>query len=213
VADDRPGGPGRRASPAERRARRAVVDDPAVVLEAGLRFLEARPRSVAEVRRRLAQAGYREELVTGAIERLEELGILDDAAFAAQWVESRDRAHPRGEQALMLELRQKGITAPIIAATLRDRREAAVRWDSGDAGETDDAEADLAAAPSADEAAAERLLARNARALARVADPRARRQRAYALLARNGFDPTTASEAARRFAVQSAAAAEGPGED
>ena len=30
---------------------------------------------------------------------------------------------------------------------------------------------------------------RNARSLARVADPRQRRQRAYALLARNGFDP------------------------
>ena len=47
----------------------------------------------------------------------------------------------------------------------------------------------LARAPSADEAAAERLLARNARSLARVADPRQRRQKAYALLARNGFDP------------------------
>ena len=43
--------------------------------------------------------------------------------------------------------------------------------------------------PSPDRVAAERLLARHARALARVADPRQRRQRAYALLARNGFDP------------------------
>ena len=42
---------------------------------------------------------------------------------------------------------------------------------------------------SPDQAAAERLIARNARSLARVADPRQRRQRAYALLARNGFDP------------------------
>jgi len=30
---------------------------------------------------------------------------------------------------------------------------------------------------------------RNARSLGRIADPRQRRQRAYALLARNGFDP------------------------
>ena len=36
--------------------------------------------------------------------------------------------------------------------------------------------------------AARRVVARSARALERVADPRARRQRAYALLARNGFD-------------------------
>jgi SOS response regulatory protein OraA/RecX len=34
--------------------------------------------------------------------------------------------------------------------------------------------------------------------LERVADPRARRQRAYALLARHGFDPETCREAANR---------------
>ena len=67
---------------AERRARRAAIDDPEVVLEAALRFLEARARSVAESRRRLTEAGYRPELVEGAIARLLALGLLDDEAFA-----------------------------------------------------------------------------------------------------------------------------------
>ena len=53
---------------------------------------------------------------------------------------------------------------------------------------------------SADEAAAERLLARRASQLGRVPDPRVRRQRAYALLARNGFDPGVCSSVAKRFA-------------
>ena len=44
---------GRRDAPAERRAAKAEIDDPAVVLEAALRFLEARARSESEVRRRL----------------------------------------------------------------------------------------------------------------------------------------------------------------
>jgi regulatory protein len=48
-----------------------------------------------------------------------------------------------------------------------------------------------------DAAAAERVLAKHARSLERVTDPRQRRQRAYALLARNGFDPETASTAVR----------------
>ena len=52
-------GPRRRESFAERRERRAAVDDPAVVLEAAARFLEVRSRSVAEVRRRLTSNGYR----------------------------------------------------------------------------------------------------------------------------------------------------------
>jgi hypothetical protein len=53
-----------------------------------------------------------------------------------------------------------------------------------------------------DEAAAERLLGRNARTLERVADPRARRQRAYALLARNGFDPGVCSTVSARFVAE-----------
>ncbi len=105
----------------ERRARRAAVDDPAVVLEAAARFLEVRPRSVAEVRRRLRDAGYRPELVEGAVERMLTLGYLDDAAFARTWVESRDRARPRGARALRDELRRKGVAPADIEAALAVR--------------------------------------------------------------------------------------------
>jgi len=170
---------------AERRAARAEIDDPAVVLEAALRFLEARARSESEVRRRLGQAGYRSELVDGAITRLVELGVLDDAAFARAWVESRDRARPRGERALRRELALKGVERGVTDEVLEDRRDAA-----GDEGTNVDLEA------------ARRLLARNARALDRVADPRVRRQRAYALLARNGFDPDVCREASRELAAE-----------
>lgn len=180
--------PRNRPSYAERRAEKALVDDAAVVLEAAARFLEARARSVGEVRRRLTSAGYRADLIEGAIERMTELGMLDDATFARAWIESRDRARPRGERALSEELRVRGVDRSVIAAALEQRRTTA-----SDAGED--------AVPSADEAAAERLLARHARALERVADPRARRQRAYALLARNGFDPGVCSAISAGFAA------------
>ena len=170
-----------RESFAERRERRAAVEDPAVVLEAAARFLEARSRSVSEVRRRLGGAGYRSDLIDGAIERLTELGMLDDETFARAWVESRDRARPRGERAIREELRLKGIDRSTADLVLGERREAA-------SAATD---AEMADAPrqSADRIAADRLVAKHARALGRIADPRQRRQRAYALLARNGFDP------------------------
>ncbi len=172
-------GPGRhaeRVTPAQRRERRAAVDDPAVVLDAAARFLEPRARSESEVRRRLGQAGYRPELVDGTIARLYQLGMLDDEAFARAWIESRDRARPRGERALQQELAQKGIDREIVTGLLEERR-------AGHASSHDD---DVG---SPDEAAAVRLLARHARALARIPDVRQRRQRAYALLARNGFAP------------------------
>jgi regulatory protein len=174
----------RRESFAEGRERRAAIEDPDVVLEAAARFLEARSRSVAEVRRRLGQAGYRADLIEGAIVRMTELGMLDDSTFARSWVESRDRAHPRGERALRRELSLKGLQREVIDEVLDERRDAA-----GADGE----------AAGVDLAAARRLLARNARPLDRVADPRTRRQRAYALLARHGFDSETCREAAARL--------------
>jgi regulatory protein len=170
--------PRRRESYAERRERRAGVDDPAVVLEAAARFLEVRARSVAEVRRRLTGAGYRAELVEGAIARMTDLGMLDDEAFARAWIESRDRARPRGERALQNELRLKGIDRAIVDRVLAGRHSTE----------------DPREAP--DRVAAERLLEKHARTLQRIADPRSRRQRAYALLARNGFDPETCREVA-----------------
>jgi len=162
----------------EKRERLAAVEDPAVVLEAALRFLEPRQRSIGEVRRRLTRVGYREDLVEGAIGRLVELDMLDDAAFSRTWIESRDRARPRSERALRRELAVKGIDREIVDGTM-DEREAAT--------------------PGADAEAAKRLLDRNARALARVGDPQAMRQRAYALLARNGFDSETAAAASRAY--------------
>jgi SOS response regulatory protein OraA/RecX len=140
-----------------------------------------------------------------------ELGVLDDEAFARSWVESRDRARPRGERAIRDELRLKGIDRAVIDTVLEERREAASERSHapgepddggapGDAGsgESDDggAPGDAGSGESADRAAAVRLLARHERALARVPDPRVRRQRAYALLARNGFDPDVCREVA-----------------
>jgi regulatory protein len=161
-----------------RKQEHAEITDPSLVLEAALRFLEARQRSTVEVRTRLNRAGYRPDLVEGAITRLVELGMLDDAAFAKAWVESRDRARPRGERALRAELRTKGIDRTVVDQTMEARDEER---------------------PDADEDAGRRLLERHASALARVPDPRARRQRAYALLARNGFDPETAAALTRHL--------------
>ncbi len=174
----------RRETRVEARTRRATVDDPATVLDAAARFLEVRPRSSDEVRRRLRDAGYRPELVEAAVARLTDLGYLDDAAFADAWVASRDRARPRGTRALRDELRRKGLAADVVDATLAAREAS-----------------DAAEAQGADELAAAALLERRAAALARVDDPRLRRQRAYALLARNGFDPEICARLAGRVGV------------
>lgn len=186
-----------------RRARHAAVEDPAVILEAAATFLAARPRSVHETRRRLVHHGYRPDLVEGVLERLSAMGYLDDEGFARAWVESRDRSRPRGENALRRELFLKGIERDTIATVLAERADGssdgravldAPRSESG-ADSAEDAQA------SVDVSAAERLLARRRAMLDREPDARKRRQRAYVLLARNGFDPSVCQEVASRFAA------------
>jgi regulatory protein len=173
--------------------RHAAETDPAVVLNAAARFLEMRSRSVHEVRKHLTMAAFPAPLVEHAIERLLALAMLDDRAFAQAWVESRDRVRPRGQSALRQELALKGIDREMIVAVLAERSEAATAEDSesGDIG--------------ADQAAAERLLNKNRAALQRVPELRARRSRAYALLARNGFDPEVCREVSARSVTQDAA--------
>ena len=191
-AGSRPGGRPRRESYADRRARRAAIDDPEIVLAAGLRFLETRARSVAEVRRRLIEAGYRPDLVEGTIERLTTIGLLDDDTFARHWIESRDRSRPRGEVALKRELRLRGVDATVISAALEGRGSAADVAPFGRRAPDDESE-DAITRTDPDEIAARQLLARRRRDLERVADPRKRRAKAYALLARNGFSPSIAA--------------------
>lgn len=173
--------------------RHAAETDPAIVLNAAARFLELRSRSVDEVRKHLTSASFPPALVEDAIERLLQLGWLDDRAFATAWVESRDRARPRGQVALRRELALKGIDRETVDDVLAQRDEAG----SDAAGKT----GARGRGGGADQVAAERLLQKNRAALQRVDDPRARRQRAYALLARNGFDPDVCREVSSRFAT------------
>jgi regulatory protein len=180
----------RRETRRERLERRAAIDDPEVVLRAAARFLEVRSRSVEEVRSHLLVKGYRAELVDAAVAHLIALGMLDDEAFARAWIESRDRARPRGEHVLRAELAGKGIDREIVAGLLDERRERAPAVEDDRYG------------ASADMRAAERLLAKRRHTLDRVADPRLRGQRAYALLARNGFDPDVCRAVSAHFLDQ-----------
>lgn len=155
-----------------RREARGELTEVAPVVEAAAAFVAVRPRSVSETRRRLQQLGYPHTLIDQVIGRFAEVGYLDDASFARSWVESRDRARPRGESALRRELAQKGVERQVVDEVLGERLDAA----GGD---------------DPNHAAAAALLDRKRAALSREPDERRRRQKAYALLARHGFDPET----------------------
>jgi len=83
-------------------------------------FLGYRPRSIAEVRRNLAQKDVPESIIELAVERLSAMGYLDDTAFARYWLENRTTFKPLGPMALRYELRQKGIADSVIDSVLED---------------------------------------------------------------------------------------------
>ncbi len=145
-------------------------------MDAAVALLAIRSRSVAETSERLVRQGYPGPLVEGVVTRLIEMNYLDDQDFARAWVESRDRARPRGTQGLRRELALKGVPREIVDSVIAERAESAAGEDP-----------DLAAASA--------LLQRKRASLEREPDVRKRQQKSYALLARNGFDPDTCRQA------------------
>jgi regulatory protein len=95
-----------------------------------VRFLAYRPRSEAEVRNRLEQAGVDHALIEAVIGRLKAQRYLDDAEFARFWVEGRQRFSPRSATALRQELRRKGLDDSTIAAAVGVLDVAAAAYDA-----------------------------------------------------------------------------------
>jgi regulatory protein len=100
--------------------------------QAAYQFLGVRPRSEAEVRRRLARRGFESEPVDAAIVRLRQLGYLNDESFAEYWVENRRTFKPQSARMIAHELRQKGVAREAINLSEWDDEAAAVaageRW-------------------------------------------------------------------------------------
>jgi regulatory protein len=84
-------------------------------MESAVALLARRPRSEREVRRRLAQRRFPAGLIDETIGRLNTLKLIDDAAFAEYWAETRDRTSPRGRRLVTQELRAQGIDAEVAA--------------------------------------------------------------------------------------------------
>jgi regulatory protein len=85
-----------------------------------LNYLSYRPRSEAESRQYLKKKQVPPDQIEAILGRLKQAGLIDDTAFAAQWVENRAAFRPRARRALQAELRAKGVPAGQIAAVLEE---------------------------------------------------------------------------------------------
>lgn len=74
-----------------------------------LNLLTSRARSRAELADSLARKGVEDDVAGRVLDRLAAAKLVDDAAFAEQWVSSRHRHQGLGKRALAGELHRKGV--------------------------------------------------------------------------------------------------------
>ena len=151
-----------------------------------MRYLATRPRTRWEVAQRLRRATIPDTEIDATLERLAELGYVDDAAFARWWGEQRDRHRPRGRRMIEAELRQRGVSREVIEA-YREEHAAPERTPEDEG------------LPGDEVSRATQALARHLRGRP-LPDERAARQRVGMYLVRRGFDPDTVRAALRAAA-------------
>lgn len=83
-----------------------------------LRLLTVRARTRAELAGQLTKRGYPDDVSGRVLDRLADVGLVDDADFAEQWVRSRRLNAGKGKRALAAELRNKGVDNEVITAAL-----------------------------------------------------------------------------------------------
>jgi regulatory protein len=71
--------------------------------------LTGRARTRSELAVKLAGKDVPEDVATRLLDRFEEVGLVNDEAFAREWVEQRQTGRGLARRALAMELRRKGI--------------------------------------------------------------------------------------------------------
>jgi regulatory protein len=95
-------------------------DPQAAALEICLRLLTAAPRTRAQLDQALQRRGVPQSAADAALDRLAGAGLIDDAAFARAWVDTRHRGRGLARRALSAELRQRGVDEGDVRAAVAD---------------------------------------------------------------------------------------------
>ena len=147
-----------------------VAGEKPVAMGRALNLLGYRARSEAEIRDRLTRYGYIRETTDAVVLRLQELGYLDDAAFAR--LKAREKARRYGPLRVSLELKKSGVRETLAREVVQE--EFAGRSEVGEARS----------------AAARRYNGRGSDAEAR---------RVYGFLVRRGYSAEVCAQVAREY--------------
>ncbi len=157
--------------------RRGREGQEAIARQICLRMLTAAPRTRAELAAALRRRGVPDDAAEAVLGRFSEVRLIDDAAFAAAWVESRHHGRGLARRALAAELRHRGVPGEDITAA-------------------------IGALPPQQEVATARSLVERRLASTRGQPLNARIRRLTGLLARKGYSPAIAYRVVREALEQ-----------
>jgi len=152
--------------------------------ETCLRLLTAGPRTRAQLATALRKRRIPDEVAESVLSRFAEVGLIDDAAFARAWVESRHHGRGLARRALTAELRQRGIADGEVRSAVS------------------------LLGPEDELATARRLVAKRLSAT-RAKPPPVRARQLMGMLARKGYPAGLAAQVVREALEQEQAESEG----
>jgi regulatory protein len=95
-------------------------------LQSVFRYLAQRAHSRAELKTKLKRQGFDTTVIDKALERLEQLKLIDDRGFAKSAMEAMERRRPEGQLKTRFRLKQKGVSDEIIDELQRSQDPAAL---------------------------------------------------------------------------------------
>lgn len=104
----------------DRIAQLLAEDEVETAHQKAIRFINYRPRTEYESQKKLSELGYSDDVISIIIERLKNVGLIDDNNYASSWITDRIMNHPTSPRFMSFELRRRGVDQEIIDSALAD---------------------------------------------------------------------------------------------
>ena len=89
----------------------------------GFRLIKFRPRSEGELRTRLNQRGYPDEIIVSVLAEFKRKGLIDDVRFARYFATRQMEMQPSGKRVVLQKLKAKGVDVRLASEAVEQATE------------------------------------------------------------------------------------------
>ncbi len=86
--------------------------------DTALYYIGYKMRTETEVRKKLIEKNFTEDIIERVVEFLKRYNYVDDEKYCSSYIKERLRCNPKGKYALKMELKQRGVKESIICRAL-----------------------------------------------------------------------------------------------